>query len=84
MGWEVAGGELKKQIRICTLHHPPSRRRPLTPRPNANDPPQVEELLRAGADPSVTAADYGSAPVTELCSKPEVRELLEAALAAKR
>ena len=49
-----------------------------------NDAPKVEELLRAGADPRVTAADYGSAPVTELCSKAEVRELLEAALAAKR
>ena len=49
-----------------------------------NDAPKVEELLRAGADPRVTAADYGDAPATELCSKAEVRALLEAALAAKR
>jgi hypothetical protein len=44
-----------------------------------NDTPKVEELLGAGANPLVTDKD-GKTPL-DLCTKDEIKEMLQAALA---
>ncbi|PNH06239.1 Protein LHCP TRANSLOCATION DEFECT [Tetrabaena socialis] len=46
-----------------------------------NDTPKVQEILKAGADPTVRGLD-GKTPL-ELAAKPELRAMLEKALASK-
>jgi hypothetical protein len=46
-----------------------------------NDTPKVEELLRAGANPTVT--DLGGLTPLQLCTKEEIKDMLEAALAKR-